>query len=90
MPRYDRLVHDERKYVTVMPTWRKSLSSGTDARGYGSLEKNFRKANISIFMMIFSTAKDFWERQRSTDIPSASCLTQIPLTVCICSVMIHG
>lgn len=90
MPRYDRLVHDERKYVTVMPTCAKAFPQEPMPEGYGSLEKNFRKANISIFMMIFSTTKDFWERQRSTDIPSASCLTQIPLTVCICSVMIHG
>lgn len=28
--------------------------------GYGSLEKNFRKADISIFNVIFSTTKDFW------------------------------
>ena len=41
MPRYDRLIHDEKKYVTVMPTWRKSLSSGTDARGVWQLGKEF-------------------------------------------------
>ena len=30
MPRFDRLYHDEKKYITIMPTWRKSLMSGMD------------------------------------------------------------
>lgn len=33
MPRYDRLYHDENKYIAIMPTWRKALSSGVDASG---------------------------------------------------------
>lgn len=41
MPRYDRLYHDERKYITVMPTWRKSLSAGTDAQGVWLLGDEF-------------------------------------------------
>lgn len=41
MPRFDRLVHAERKYVTIMPTWRKSLSSGTDDRGVWKLGEEF-------------------------------------------------
>ena len=49
MPRYDRLVHDERKYVTVMPTWRKSLSSGTDARGVWQLGKEFEESEYFHF-----------------------------------------
>ena len=49
MPRYDRLVHDERKYVTVMPTWRKSLSSGTDARGVWQLGKEFQESEYFHF-----------------------------------------
>jgi CDP-glycerol glycerophosphotransferase (TagB/SpsB family) len=30
MPRFDLLYHDERKYITIMPTWRKSLMAGSD------------------------------------------------------------
>lgn len=30
MPRFDRLYHDEKKYITIMPTWRKSLMAGAD------------------------------------------------------------
>ncbi len=31
MPRFDRLYEDSKKYITIMPTWRKSLTSGIDA-----------------------------------------------------------
>lgn len=41
MPRYDRLYHNEKKYVTIMPTWRKTLSAGTDASGVWLLGKEF-------------------------------------------------
>lgn len=30
-PRYDRLYHDEKKYITIMPTWRKYLSKPSDS-----------------------------------------------------------
>lgn len=49
MPRYDRLIHDERKYVTVMPTWRKSLSSGTDSEGVWQLGKEFEESEYFHF-----------------------------------------
>lgn len=32
MPRYDLLYHEERRYVTIMPTWRKSLMRGADPK----------------------------------------------------------
>lgn len=32
MPRFDLLYHDEKKYITIMPTWRKSLMKGTDPK----------------------------------------------------------
>lgn len=41
MPRYDRLYHNEKKFVTIMPTWRKTLSAGTDAAGVWLLGKEF-------------------------------------------------
>jgi CDP-glycerol glycerophosphotransferase (TagB/SpsB family) len=28
LPRHDALYHDEKKYITIMPTWRKSLTKG--------------------------------------------------------------
>ena len=31
LPRYDFLYHDEKKYITIMPTWRKTLMAGTDS-----------------------------------------------------------
>lgn len=49
MPRYDRLYHDEKKYVTIMPTWRKSLSGGTDAAGVWLLGKDFKKSSYFKF-----------------------------------------
>lgn len=30
MPRFDALYHDEKKYITIMPTWRKTLTKGMD------------------------------------------------------------
>lgn len=30
LPRHDRLYHDEKKYITVMPTWRKYLTNPED------------------------------------------------------------
>lgn len=30
MPRNDALYHDERNYITIMPTWRKTLTKGVD------------------------------------------------------------
>ena len=30
LPRFDRLYHDERKYITIMPTWRRYLMAGLD------------------------------------------------------------
>ncbi len=31
LPRFDRLYHDEKKYITVMPTWRRYLMDGLDS-----------------------------------------------------------
>lgn len=44
MPRFDRLYHDEKNYVTIMPTWRKSLSKGTDDNGVWQLDDDFKKS----------------------------------------------
>ncbi|MEY8390550.1 hypothetical protein D3Z36_05130 [Lachnospiraceae bacterium] len=41
MPRYDALTHDEKGYITVMPTWRKSLSDGVDAAGVWKVGDDF-------------------------------------------------
>ncbi|MCD8146548.1 MAG: bifunctional glycosyltransferase family 2 protein/CDP-glycerol:glycerophosphate glycerophosphotransferase [Clostridiales bacterium] len=30
MPRFDALYHDEKRYITIMPTWRKTLTKGMD------------------------------------------------------------
>ncbi|MCD7821723.1 MAG: bifunctional glycosyltransferase family 2 protein/CDP-glycerol:glycerophosphate glycerophosphotransferase [Clostridiales bacterium] len=30
LPRHDALYHDEKKYITIMPTWRKTLTKGMD------------------------------------------------------------
>lgn len=30
MPRFDALYHDEKNYITIMPTWRKTLTKGMD------------------------------------------------------------
>lgn len=49
MPRFDRLYHDEQKYITIMPTWRKSLSKGTDENGVWLLDDDFKKSSYYIF-----------------------------------------
>ncbi|MFT3952361.1 MAG: CDP-glycerol glycerophosphotransferase family protein [Oscillospiraceae bacterium] len=42
MPRYDLLCHDEQKLITIMPTWRKSLTNGSDpATGIWNLADGF-------------------------------------------------
>jgi len=32
LPRYDRLYHDEKRYITLMPTWRAALVGGGDVK----------------------------------------------------------
>lgn len=49
MPRYDRLYHDEKRYVTIMPTWRKSLSAGTDSAGVWLLGEEFAESDYFKF-----------------------------------------
>ncbi|MGN0393935.1 MAG: CDP-glycerol glycerophosphotransferase family protein [Coprococcus sp.] len=49
MPRYDKLYHDEKKYITVMPTWRKSLSAGTDEKGVWILGDEFKDSEYFRF-----------------------------------------
>lgn len=49
MPRFDKLYHDEQKYITIMPTWRKSLSKGTDENGVWLLDDDFKKSQYFIF-----------------------------------------
>lgn len=41
LPRYDRLYNNEKKYITIMPTWRKSLSAGTTAAGEWKISNSF-------------------------------------------------
>ncbi len=49
MPRYDALVHDEKRYVTIMPTWRKTLSAGTDASGVWLVGDDFVESDYFKF-----------------------------------------
>ncbi len=50
MPRYDLLYHDEKKYITIMPTWRKSLMSGTDVEtGIWQLKEGFEESSYLKF-----------------------------------------
>lgn len=41
MPRYDFLYHDEKKYITIIPTWRKAASGGLDDVGVWLLGEQF-------------------------------------------------
>lgn len=44
-PRYDRLCHDEKKIITIMPTWRRYLMESGDATtGMWTLPKNFEQS----------------------------------------------
>ncbi len=50
LPRFDRLYHDERKYITIMPTWRKSLTSGTDPKtSVWLLSEDFDSSSYRMF-----------------------------------------
>lgn len=49
-PRFDRLYHDEKKYITIMPTWRRYLMRGSDNRtGIWLLNSNFSESNFCCF-----------------------------------------
>ncbi len=49
MPRYDRLYHDEKRYITIMPTWRKNLSPGTDENGVWLISDDFNQSGYFKF-----------------------------------------
>lgn len=49
MPRYDALTHDEKQYITIMPTWRKSLSDGVDAVGVWRVSDAFIESDYFKF-----------------------------------------
>lgn len=49
LPRHDKLYHDEKKYITVMPTWRKTLTVGTDDKGVWLLGEEFTNSNYYKF-----------------------------------------
>lgn len=49
MPRYDRLYNDEKKYITIMPTWRKALSAGTTAAGEWKVSSEFGESDYFKF-----------------------------------------
>lgn len=49
LPRYDRLYHDEKNYITVMPTWRKSLAPSTDDRGVWMVSEDFEESDYYQF-----------------------------------------
>lgn len=49
MPRYDRLYHDEKRYITIMPTWRKNLSPGTDENGVWLISDDFNRSSYFKF-----------------------------------------
>lgn len=49
-PRFDRLYHDERKLITIMPTWRKNLFRSVDVKsGLWSLDGNFVESSYYRF-----------------------------------------
>ena len=50
LPRFDRLYHDEKKYITIMPTWRRYLMQGMDSRtGIWSLKPSFNESDFCCF-----------------------------------------
>ncbi len=50
LPRFDRLYHDEKKYLTLMPTWRKKLAVGMDREsGVWKLSQDFCKSDYFLF-----------------------------------------
>lgn len=49
-PRYDRLYHDEKKIITVMPTWRKYLLGKLDSKtGKWTVREDFRETDYFRF-----------------------------------------
>lgn len=44
-PRFDRLYNDDKRYITIMPTWRKYLSEGPGNK----LKKGFKESNYFKF-----------------------------------------
>ncbi len=49
LPRHDYLVHDEKNYITIMPTWRKTLTGGTNAAGEWQLGADFIQSRFFRF-----------------------------------------
>ncbi len=50
LPRFDRLYNNEQKIITVMPTWRKYLTNGSDPKtGAWRLISNFDESEFFIF-----------------------------------------
>ena len=48
-PRYDRLYHDEKRQITIMPTWRKTLSSGRGKQGEWLIDSSFAESDFFNF-----------------------------------------
>ena len=48
-PRYDLLYHDEKHWITIMPTWRESLSSGKGSAGEWLIDENFVQSGFFTF-----------------------------------------
>ena len=50
LPRFDRLYHDEKKIITVMPTWRRYLLGKLDGRtGKWTVREDFRETDFFRF-----------------------------------------
>ena len=50
LPRFDRLYHDEKKIITVMPTWRRYLLGKLDSRtGKWTVREDFRETDYFRF-----------------------------------------
>ena len=50
LPRFDRLYHDEKKYITIAPTWREYLMQGMDDKtGIWQLGSSFRESSFFQF-----------------------------------------
>lgn len=62
LPRYDRLYHDENRYITIMPTWRAYLSTkDTNDKNRIVMKKGFKETDFCKFYSSLLNNADFLE-----------------------------
>ena len=54
-PRYDKLYHDEKKKILIMPTWRKSLTINKNNRGREAIPEFFESSYFQFFNDLLSS-----------------------------------